>query len=56
MGNVYIITSYYKDSIDMAGVEGVYSSYELAENKINNFLIPELGDRRDFLIVTWGVD
>lgn len=56
MANVYIITSYYKDSIDMAGIEGVYSRRELAENKIEKFLIPRLGDKRDFIIVEWGVD
>ena len=55
MANVYIIESYYKDSIDMAGIEGVYSRRDLAENKVEKFLIPRFGDRRDFIIVEFDI-
>ena len=56
MADVFIIQSYYKDSTVLVGIEGVYSRYEWAENKIEKDLIPRFGNRYDFSIVRWGVN
>lgn len=56
MADVYIIQSYYKNSTVMAGIEGVFSAYEIAENDLEKYLIPHFGNRYDFTIVRWGVD
>lgn len=57
MPDVYIIQSYYKNSAMMAGIEGVFSSYEKAEDELEKYYsIPHFSNRCDFAIVRWGVD